>query len=79
MFSASFIALVVFASAGCAQEVTVDLKNQFITEDMQTLVPHIGGRVLAKTLPAHMPKLCLTRTNGQPSTLRLTLPAQTFW
>ena len=78
MFSASFIALVVFASAGCAQEVTVDLKNQFITEDMH-IGAYIGGRVLAKTLPAHMPKLCLTRTNGQPSTLRLTLPAQTFW
>lgn len=66
MFSASFIALVVFASAGCAQEVTVDLKNQFITEDMQTLVPHIGGRVLAKTLPAHMPE-ALSYTHEWPA------------
>ena len=61
------IAMVVFASAGCAQNVTIDLKNQFITQDMQTLVPHIGGRMLAKTLPAPMPAGAISYVHEWPA------------
>ena len=56
-----------FATTGFAQNVVIDPKNQTITADMQTLLPHIVGRVQAQPLPAPLPAGALSYSHEWPA------------
>lgn len=47
--------LLVGSTQAIAQNVSNDPKNSTITADMQTVLPHIGGRVVTEALPKSLP------------------------
>ena len=62
-----FVVFLGIASVGFAQNLSFDPKNQTISADMQTLVPHIGGRVQKTALTDPAPSGAVSYTHQWPA------------